>query len=164
MDKHALVEQLASQLRELARTAHDASVAAADEARSGATASEKALDARVAIEYAGLARGQKQRAERAQNELRALSGFVPRPHKGNARIEVGSIVEVEDEESGEGRTFFLAPAGAGMTLTGPDGDGHLSVVTPHSPIGKAVIGRRVGDIVDVTAGGEVREWKISWVG
>lgn len=50
-----------------------------------------------------------------------------------------------------------------MTLLGPDGDGHLSVVTPASPIGRAVRGRRLNDIVDVTVKGDVREWKIVWV-
>jgi transcription elongation GreA/GreB family factor len=78
-------------------------------------------------------------------------------------IAVGAIVEIEDEESGEGRTFFLAPVGAGMTLTGPGGDGLLSVVTPASPIGRAVIGRKVGDVIDVTVDGETREWQISYV-
>jgi transcription elongation GreA/GreB family factor len=53
--------------------------------------------------------------------------------------------------------------GAGVTLTGPGGDGLLSVVTPASPIGKAVLGRRPGDVVDVTVDGEVREWQISFV-
>ena len=50
-------------------------------------------------------------------------------------------MEIEDVETGEVRTFFLAPAGAGTTLYGSDGDGHLSVVTPRSPIGRAVKGK-----------------------
>ena len=74
------------------------------------------------------------------------------------------IVEIEDADSGEGRTFFLAPVGAGITLTGPGGDGHLSVVTPVSPIGKAVLGRTTGEVVDVTVEGDVREWQITYVG
>ena len=78
-------------------------------------------------------------------------------------IAVGAIVEIEDEDSGEGRTFFLAPVGAGMTMSGPGGDGVLSVVTPASPIGRAVLGRRVGDVVDITVDGEIREWQISFV-
>ena len=60
-------------------------------------------------------------------------------------------------------TFPLAPAGAGATLTGPGGDGLLSVVTPSSPVGKAVRRRRVGDVVSVRVHGEVREWTITWV-
>ena len=73
------------------------------------------------------------------------------------------MVEIEDAEGGEGRTFFLAPAGAGVSLTGPGGDGFLSVVTPSSPIGRAVLGRKVGETIDVTVDGELREWTITFV-
>jgi transcription elongation GreA/GreB family factor len=164
MDKGFLVSQLEDRLREIARTAHGASVDAADEARRGATGKEKKADARIAIEYAGLARGQNARAERAFRELAVLSSFRAPTLRPGSRIEVGALVEVDDEETGEGRTFFLAPVGAGITLTGPGGDGYLTVVTPVSPIGKAVLGRAVGDVIDVTVKGDVREWTISWVG
>jgi transcription elongation GreA/GreB family factor len=75
---------------------------------------------------------------------------------------LGAVVEVEDEA--QGRTLFLAPVGAGIELTGPGGDGFLSVVTPVSPIGKAVIGKRVGDTVEVMVQDEAREWTITYVG
>ncbi len=163
MDKRLLVSQLEQRLREVAHEAHRASADAAAEARNGATGKEKRADARVALEYAGIAKGQNRRAQRAFAELGALSSFHPKLLSRKSPIEVGAIVEVEDEDTGEGRTFFLAPVGAGITLTGPDGDGHLSVVTPASPIGKAVLGRRVGDVVDVTVKGDVREWSITWV-
>lgn len=163
MDKQELVTQLESKIREVLRMAGTSAQECASEAMNGASKQEKSTDARVAIEYASMARGQKQRADRAQHELRALCGFSPRPLGKRAVVEVGAIVEIEDVETGEGRTFFLAPVGAGMTLLGPDGDGHLSVVTPVSPIGRAVSGCRVGDVVDVTVKGELHEWTISWV-
>jgi transcription elongation GreA/GreB family factor len=37
------------------------------------------------------------------------------------------------------------------------------VVTPQSPVGRAVLGRRVGDTVEVTVQGEPREWTITFV-
>ncbi|MBA3821161.1 MAG: GreA/GreB family elongation factor, partial [Deltaproteobacteria bacterium] len=40
----------------------------------------------------------------------------------------------------------------------------LSVVTPASPIGRAVLGKRTGAVVDVTVDGDVREWQITFVG
>ena len=140
MDKRFLIEQLSEKLRESATVARKAGQAAADEARDGATAAEKRENARVAQEYAGLARGQAARASRAQAEIATLESFRPGPLPRGARIALGAIVEVEDE--GLGRTFFLAPVGAGVELTGPGGDGFLSVVTPLSPVGKAVLGRR----------------------
>ena len=163
MDKHDLVTQLTGQLKEKARLAGRAAIDCKTEAMNGASSKEKTVDSRVAMEYASLARGQKIRAEKATAALQSVEAFAPRRLNSKARIEVGAIVEIEDEDSGEGRTFFLAPVGAGMTLMGPGGDGHLSVVTPASPIGKAVQGRRVGDVVDVTVKGECREWQIVWV-
>ena len=161
MDKKFLVDQLVAQLRESAAVARKAGQAAADEAREGATPAEKRENARVAMEFAGLARGQKERAGRAAAELSTLETFRPPPLPSGAAIAVGAIVEVEDGT--QGRTFFLAPVGAGVELNGPGGDGFLSVVTPVSPIGKAVLGRRVGDTVAVLVQGEPREWTITYV-
>ena len=161
MDKQYLVEQLATRLRESVAVARQAERAAADEARDGATAAEKREDARVSQEYSSLARGQGQRADKLRAELSALAGFRPATLSAKAPITLGAIVEVEDESLG--RTFFLAPVGAGIELSGPGGDGFLSVVTPVSPIGKAVLGHRVGDSVEVTVQGEPREWTITFV-
>jgi len=163
MDKHLLVSQLRDHLLASARTARTARDAAATEAREGATPAEKREDARAAIEHGSMARAQDRRLRDAEAALDTLSGFRPPRWRDGAPIAVGAIVEIEDEESGEGRTLFLAPVGAGMTLTGPGGDGLLSVVTPASPVGRAVLGRRVGDAVDVTIDREVRSWVITWV-
>ena len=160
MDKQELIAQLVRQLESSARSALAARDAAAQEAREGATPDEKREDARAAHQLHTLGAAQQRRAQQALAEVDALARFKPAQM---STIGVGAIVEIEDEESGEGRTFFLAPVGAGMTLTGPGGDGVLSVVTPASPIGKAVLGRRVGDVVDITVDGELREWQISFV-
>lgn len=161
MDKQQLIAQLAAQLEASARAALGARQAAAMEAREGATPDEKREDARAAHQLQTLGGAQQRRAQKALAERDALARF--RPAAQMSTISLGAIVEIEDEETGEGRTFFLAPVGAGMTLTGPGGDGLLSVVTPASPIGKAVLGRRAGDVVDVTVEGEVRGWQISYV-
>jgi transcription elongation GreA/GreB family factor len=164
MDKRYLVDQLIERLRGSAQVALHASEAAAVEARDGATPAEKREDARTALEFGSLARAQSKRAQRAIGEVDALTTFRPEAWTRGRPIGVGAVVEVEDADSGEGRTFFLAPVGAGVSLTGPDGDGFLSVVTPASPIGRAVLGRKETDIVDVTVDGDVREWQITWVG
>jgi hypothetical protein len=177
MDKRFLVEQLTDRLREVAVGARRAGAAAEEEARVGATASEKRENARVSQEYSSLARGQKERAARALAEAAALEAFRPMALPARAPIALGAIVEVEVEVDADadadaeaaagrvqGRTFFLAPAGAGIELTGPGGDGFLSVVTPQSPVGRSVLGRRVGDTIEVTVEGEPREWTITFVG
>jgi transcription elongation GreA/GreB family factor len=164
MNKQDLVDQLARQLSASARTALASRDVVAAEARDGATPDEKREDARAAHQLASLGRTQQRRAQQALADIDSLVQFRPGPLAATASIGIGAIVEVEDADTGEGRTFFLAPVGAGITLTGPGGDGHLSVVTPASPIGRAVLGRRSGDVVDITVDGDVREWSITYVG
>ena len=164
MDKTELVAQLVRQLSTSARAALSSRDAVAAEARDGATPDEKREDARAAHQLQSMGRAQQKRAQQALADADALVAFKPSSFPPTSKIQVGAIVEIEDADSGEGRTFFLAPVGAGITLTGPGGDGHLSVVTPMSPIGKAVLGKKTGEIVDVTVEGECREWQITYVG
>jgi transcription elongation GreA/GreB family factor len=161
MDKRYLVNQLSEKLRASAQVARKAGEAAAAEAREGATPAEKREDARVALEQGSLARGQAERAKKVAAELSTLDVFRPAPLPANGPVALGAVVEVEDDS--QGRTFFLAPVGAGVELVGPGGDGYLSVVTPQSPVGRAVLGRRVGDTIEVTVQGEPREWTITFV-
>lgn len=158
IDKAFLVEQLAEHLRATARTARAAMEAANTEAREGATPAERREDSRVAQENMGLARGHRARLDRATNELAALERFRPPRFSAKSPVALGAIVEVED--GAEGRTLFLAPVGAGVELTGPGGDGYLSVVTPSSPVGRAIVGRRVGDAVEVVVDGESTDWTL----
>jgi len=164
MDKQDLVAQLRDQLARSARAALSARDGAACEAREGQTPTEQREDARAAHQLATMGTAQERRARQALAESDALTTFRPRPLPSSATIGLGAIVEIENDDTGEGRTFFLAPVGAGITLTGPGGDGVLSVVTPMSPIGRAVLGRRSGDVVDVTVDGEPHEWQITFVG
>jgi hypothetical protein len=137
MDKAALVVQLVDHLRSSAATARTLRDDAAVEAREGPTPAEKREDARAAIEQGAMARAQDKRLRAAEAAVEELIAFRPPAWRANAPIGTGALVEIEDEDSGEGRTFFLAPTGAGVTLVGPGGDGFLSVVTPASPIGRA---------------------------
>jgi len=162
MDKHALIAQLVARVRETLRVAEIARDAAEEEARDGATPAEKREDARTALEFQSLAKGQSQRVVRARAELSTLDAFSPPERREADPVALGAIVEVEHDQGG--LTLFLAPVGAGEELTGPGGDGFLSVVTPASPIGRAVLGKRTGDTFETRIGGEIREWTITWVG
>jgi transcription elongation GreA/GreB family factor len=159
MDKQFMVEQLASRIRESAQVALREQEAAASEARDGATPDEKRADARVALEFSNLASAQGRRASAALDDLAVIEKF--RPPELRAQIALGTIIEIEDGD--EGRTVFLAPVGAGIELTMPDGDGFVTVVTPASPLGKAVLGRSVGDTVEVVVKGEPREWTVTFL-
>jgi transcription elongation GreA/GreB family factor len=155
MDKSFLVDQLRQRLQGSARTAVKATEDAVVGVKTAAGGDNRRRNA-------NLAGAQATRAERGYHELAVLDSFRPGAFARGARVALGAIVEVEDGE--HGRTFFLAPVGAGTELTGPGGDGFLTVVTPQSPIGKAVMGRREGDEIEVDLKGDAHEWRISYVG
>lgn len=148
MDKSFLVEQLGAKIREQAQATLRAATDAGQEARTGAA---RAVN---------LARATQVRTEAARATLDALDAFRVRPFKRGEPLGVGAVVEIEDGDAG--RTLFLAPVGAGEELAGPGGDGVFQVVTPVSPIGKAIVGKRVGDVIEVMVKGELSEWTITW--
>jgi transcription elongation GreA/GreB family factor len=148
MDKTFLLKQLGDRLRDAVQKTHQVARDAREDARSGAA---RAVN---------LALGQGQRSAASREALDALETFRPASLRQGEPIGLGAIVELEDGETG--RTLFLAPVGAGEELTGPDGDGLFQVVTPVSPFGRAVIGKRVGDTVEVPLGGELTEWEITF--
>lgn len=165
IDKRFWIEQLAAHLKQSDEVARRAGEDAREAARSLQTESEKKEDGRAAIEYGSLATGQAARARKVQEELHQLASFfqrgVPRFAAGS-EVALGAVVDVavEGERGVEERTFILLPVGAGTELSGPGGDGFLSVITPASPVGRALLGRRAGDIIDVTTAGETREWTL----
>lgn len=163
MDKQHLTTQLRAHIRDTMGVAEREMVAAADAARDGEDRKTRREDTRMAQEFGALASGQKRRVDQGRRMLSALESFAPRPFREGRPAALGAIVEIEDDDTGDGRTFFLAPAGAGIGLTGPGGDGFLTVVTPASPIGKAVRGLYVGDAFDVTVDGQTRSWEVTWI-
>jgi transcription elongation GreA/GreB family factor len=121
-------------------------------AREGATHEEAKpendKDTR-ALEQSYLARGQAKRLE----ELRAcaveVSAMTLRDFAGEGAA-LGALVTVDD--GAQETTLFLAPAGGGARLA----DGAVQVVTPQSPLGRALFGKRAGDEVDVVVAGKAR--------
>lgn len=148
MDKRFLVEQLVKKIHALAEQAMRTAEEARIEAKTGAN---RAVN---------LSRGVSMRSEAVLKELDALEFFKPKPLARGERIGLGAVVEIENEEGG--KTLFLAPVGAGTELTGPGGDGIFQVVTPASPVGHAIVGKKVGDVIEVMARGELSEWTIAY--
>ena len=122
-------------------------------------------DGKGAAVEARLATGHRQRRQQAVQELETLLAFVarglPRFGRGSA-VELGALldVSVEGDDGPEERTLFMLPIGAGTELMRPGGDGFISVITPSSPVGRALRGARCGDTAEVLTHGKHREWTV----
>jgi hypothetical protein len=65
-------------------------------------------------------------------------------------VRAGALVAAEDDD-GVTVCFFLAPEGGGTKLSGG-----VQVVTPASPLGAALLGKRAGDEVELKRGATAR--------
>lgn len=137
----ALLARLEADLA-TARAAHEAAIEGAthEEARA-----ENDKDTR-GLEQSYLARGLAQRVA----ELEAAVAAVPTMTVATpGRVAIGAVVSVE--EDGSERRFFLAAHGGGIVLPGD-----ITVITPTSPIGCALLGRGVDDECEAIAAGKRR--------
>ena len=163
--KQHFIDELKSHYGEIIAGARGAEVDMAEAADTLQGQARNREDAKSAVEFSRMAGAHKQRRERAKREVDALVRFTAaglptlRP---TARVCLGALVDVcvEDEKGSEERTFFVLPVGAGNQLTGPGGDGFVSVVTPESPVGRGLVGTVAGDSFELSTAGVDREWTI----
>jgi len=144
--KDELVEQLAAQLQTLER-AYAASREAAthEEAKP-----ENDKDTR-ALEQSYIARGQALRVEEQRSSLADVMAMPTREIARGLPAVIGALVTLE--EDGQRLVFFVAPHGGGAALA----SGAVQVVTPKSPLGRAVLGKCAGDDCEAQVAGRTRE-------
>lgn len=158
-----LIDQLRERLVQDAAIAARSGQSARDVAQGSSELAEKREDARSTIEFSNLAHAEARRVQALQQAIATLDDLQPmRGYDDATPIGLGAIIEAlsEDLDGTYSKTFVLLPAGAGTELTGPGGDGIISVVTPASPVGKAMLGKRVGDVAEVVVRGEPIDWEI----
>jgi transcription elongation GreA/GreB family factor len=139
--KRELVEQLEHQLA-TARAAH---AAAAEAATSDEARPENDKDTR-GLEQSYLARGHAQRVADLETAVSVVAAMQVAPQQ---QVAVGALVVVE--EGDRERSLFLAAHGGGLVIAGD-----ITVVTPTSPIGRALHGKVADDECELVAGGAQR--------
>jgi len=94
------------------------------------------------LEASYLARGQSRQAA----ELEKLN---PRPLAAGEAIGLGALVELE--LGGERSFYFLGPRAGGTEVTHDRKE--ILVITPQSPLGEQLLGKKAGDRPQLTVGG-----------
>src|SRR5262249_20698409 len=142
--KEQLLELLAADLEVAERAQRETQAAAThEEARP-----ENDKDTR-ALEQSYVARGQAMRVLELRTEIAQTRALSFEPSRGPPRVVLGSLVTVEEDEGSF--TLLIAPARGGTRL-----DGDVQVITPASPLGRALVGRGAGDECEVRVAGRVR--------
>lgn len=144
--KEELVRLLTAELDTMTRSFEAAREAATHEEAKP----ENDKDTR-ALEQSYLAAGQARRVEELRSGLAEVMRMDLRAFGESSPAALGALLVTEQE--GEEKRLFIAPYGGGTPLDG----GKVQVLTPKSPLGRALIGKRAGDDCDVELAGKRRE-------
>lgn len=134
--------------------------AAARQAHAGATHEECIPDNKydtTALEASYIAQGQANRAAEVRRALERYRGLTLIPFSDRTPIRLTALVSLEAED-GRVLRVFLGPDAGGMKMN-CDGAEWI-VVTPESPLGRALLGRVCDDEIEVEQGGHRREYTI----
>jgi transcription elongation GreA/GreB family factor len=156
IDKAALKAELIAQLASALDSAQRAHAAALEGATHAEARAENPKDTR-GLEQSYLARGQAQRVAELEAGLAAVTALAVRAFAADAPIALGALVTIDDD--GEPKQLWLAPHGGGSALAGG-----VQVVTPSSPLGRALLGKRIDDEAELRLPGGLRTLIVLAVG
>ena len=105
-------------------------------------------------EAAYLAEGQARHAAELQDSINVYQGLTLQDFKGKP-VGIGAVVTLEAR--GHSTRYFVGPRNGGLEI--PWAETTLVVVTPQSPLGRQLIGRLAGEIVQLPGrGAPVGHW------
>lgn len=144
----SIQKMLTDELETLTRGAR-ASFAAATDPDSRA---ENKYDTRT-LEASYVARGQAQRVAELQEALHSFQA-LSQDMSECLIVRLGALMTLDD-----GQLYFIGPAAGGTEVIVNEQD--ILVITPASPLGQKLMGKRAGDTVEFRPGLIIRITKIT---
>ena len=154
MNKTEIVKKIIDQLT------HDLELflEAAKAAHKAATHEENQPDNKydtLALEASYVAQGQANRAQEIRQSIEAYTFLhLATDHQV---IRLTSLVTIAADH-GSCRTVFIGPREGGMKIS--DNRIEIMLITPASPLGRELIGKSIGDLVEIHAGTSKLEYEI----
>ncbi|WP_028694895.1 GreA/GreB family elongation factor [Pseudomonas cremoricolorata] len=145
MDKSTLLARIIGALAEDAETLRRAAQSAYETATAEENIAENKYDT-LGLEASYLATGQARRTAEIRQSLLTYQQLQLRDYDPGAGIQLSNLVVLEDQR-GQQRTLFLGPHAAGLKII--EGRQLITVITPLSPLGQQLLGKRVDDEVSV---------------
>lgn len=151
ISKTSIIKQVIKQLGEELETLAGASRAMHADASDEQNKAEDKYDTR-GLETAYLASSQARQATATEAALAAYHTLRPVKFTAKTPIDLTALIELESR--GESMWYFLGPKGGGIEV------GEVLVITPESPIGQQLLGRKAGEKFKLQTRGPAQEFKI----
>ena len=155
MDKKKLIQQIIQVLDRDVASLKSAALETYAAATGEESKPENKYDTR-ALEASYLAGAQAKRVLDLESSLNIYKFLEIKSFTPTSRIESTALVEVDFD--GKVTHVFIVPARGSLTLTF-EGIA-IQVITPQSPLGEALLGARMGDVVKIDKGSKQIEYEI----
>lgn len=146
MDKNLLVEQLSKIIEEEI----EVTVRAAQSAKEAATHEELVAENKYdtkGLEASYLAGAQARRSQELRSLLSELSILKIRNFEEDSPLSLSALVELTDDNS-KLSYYFLVPSQGGYKLEQKGVT--IQCITPNAPLGKSLMGKVVGDEIELS--------------
>ena len=148
MNKAQLLKQIIASLSESLAVLEKAARASHAEATHESSKAESKYDTR-GLEAAYLAGGQARQASEILDSIKLYQSLVLHDFARGEAIDLTALVELE---SGNTRsTYFIGPKNGGLELE--FGRKEVTIITPQSPLGQNLVGKKAGQHWTAKLGG-----------
>lgn len=155
MNKNALIRKLIEITKLNLQAAYDAAQSTYDIATNEESKAENKYDTR-GLEASYLAGAQAERVADIKATLSSYENLNIRAFTEDSKIALTALIEICS--SGKNSLVLLMPKGGGQNI---EFENHqIQVITPLSPLGKSLIGKEIGEVIQISAGDKMRDYEI----
>ena len=155
MNKRAIIKKITAKLTSELEVYFRAAQFSRAEATHESNKPENKYDTR-GLEASYLARGQSKQAAELEAAIVEFEKLTARPFAEGDAIGIGALVELET--GGDKSFYFLGPRAGGTEVVHDKKE--ILVITPQSPLGEQLTGKKAGDKLQLKFGGEIRPAKL----
>jgi transcription elongation GreA/GreB family factor len=155
MNKRAIIKKIIARLTDELEIYFRAAKFSRAEATHESSKAESKYDTR-GLEASYLARGQSKQAAEFETAITEFEKLPMKKFGTDEPIGLGALVELET--GGEKLFYFIGPRAGGTEILHDQKE--ILVITPQSPLGEQLLGKKSGDPLQLKFGGEIRAAEI----
>jgi len=110
------------------------------------------------LESSYLARGQAKRVQELRDALECLQQLILKEFNETTPILLSALIKLESTDGKDKRTLLFGPCSGGETVIA-DAE-TVTIITAKAPLGKAILGKKVGDTFEIKMGPIPQTFKI----
>jgi transcription elongation GreA/GreB family factor len=159
LNKRAIIKKIIARLTDELEIYFRAAKFSRAEATHESSKAESKYDTR-GLEASYLARGQSKQAAEIEAAIAEFEKLPVKKFADDEPIGLGALVELET--GGENLFYFIGPRAGGTEILHEKKE--ILVLTPRSPLGEQLMGKKSADKLQLKLGGEMRAAEIVSVG